>query len=331
LTSSITVRRNQSALVPIINVPASIERVSLWNGQVGTQPLRALWLTNASDLTLDAGTFSIVDGGAFAGEGLIEPLKPQEKRLLSYAVDLGLQIDARQGDERRLISRITLQRGIVIEQREQRSRRVYTIRNNDTTDRTVVVEHPLRPGWTLASETPAETSRTAYRFKVAAPARQTTTLVVEEKQPLESRHEVTSMNDDQVAVLVRDSGSATLQQAFKPILATKATIAELSARLMDRQSEIEQISRDEARVRENLVALKSTSYEKRVVKRYASQLTDWEDRIVTLRRERIDLDRQRQQAQSELQRLIEQLSLSIEIGSEPNRTFGEARPPTGER
>ena len=134
LTNSISVRRNQSALVPIINVPASIERVSLWNGRVGIQPLRALWLTNSSDLTLDAGTFSVVDGGAFAGEGLIEPLKPQEKRLLSYAVDLGLQIDARQGDERRMISRITLQRGVVIEQREQRSRRVYTIRNNDTTD-----------------------------------------------------------------------------------------------------------------------------------------------------------------------------------------------------
>jgi Carboxypeptidase regulatory-like domain len=319
LTNSISVRRNQSALVPIINVPASIERVSLWNGRVGTQPLRALWLTNSSDLTLDAGTFSVVDGGAFAGEGLIEPLKPQEKHLLSYAVDLGLQIDARQGDERRMISRITLQRGVVIEQREQRSRRVYTIRNNDTTDRTVVVEHPVRPGWTLASETPAETSSTAYRFKVAAPAKQTTTLVVEEKQPLESKHEVTSMTDDQVAVLVRDSGSAILQQAFTPILAKKAAIAELSARLAGLEGEIEQISQDEARVRENLIALKSTSDEKRLVKRYASQLTDWEDRIATLRRERIDLDRRRQQAQSELQQLIEQLSMSIETGSEANR------------
>lgn len=331
LTNSISVRRNQSALVPIINVPASIERVSLWNGRVGTQPLRALWLTNSSDLTLDAGTFSVVDGGAFAGEGLIEPLKPQEKRLLSYAVDLGLQIDARQGDERRMISRITLQRGVVIEQREQRSRRVYTIRNNDTTDRTVVVEHPVRPGWTLASETPAETSSTAYRFKVAAPAKQTTTLVVEERQPLESKHEVTSMTDDQVAVLVRDSGSAILKQAFTPILAKKAAIAALSARLADRQGEIEQISQDEARVRENLIALKSTSDEKRLVKRYASQLTDWEDRIVTLRRERTDLDRQRQQEQTELQQLIEQLSLSIETSSEPSRTSGEARLPTVER
>jgi hypothetical protein len=331
LTNSISVRRNQSALVPIINVPASIERVSLWNGRVGTQALRALWLTNSSDLTLDAGTFSVVDAGAFAGEGLIEPLKPREKRLLSYAVDLGLQVDTRQGEERRLISRITFQRGVVIEQREQRSRRVYTIRNNDTTDRSVVVEHPVRPGWTLASETPAETSATAYRFKVAAPAKHSTTLVVEEKQPLESKYEITSMTDDQVAVLVRDSGSAILQQAFTPILAKKAAIADLSARLADRQSEIEQISQDEARVRENLIALKSTSDEKRLVKRYASQLTDWEDRIVTLRRELIDLDRRRQQAQSELQQLIEQLSMSIETGSEPSRTSGEARLPTGER
>ena len=127
------------------------------------------------------------------------------------------------------------------------------------------------------------------------------------------------MTDDQVAVLVRDSGSAILQQAFTPILAKKAAIADLSARLAGLEGEIEQISQDEARVRENLIALKSTSDEKRLVKRYASQLTDWEDRIATLRRERIDLDRRRQQAQSELQQLIEQLSMSIETGSEANR------------
>jgi hypothetical protein len=52
---------------------------------------------------------------------------------------------------------------------------------------------------------------------------------------------------------------------------------------------------------------------------------------VTLRRERTDLDRQRLQEQTELQQLIEQLSLSIETGSEPSRTSGEARLPTVER
>ena len=149
LTSPISIPRNQSALVPILSAHAAVERVSLWNGRVGTQPLRALWVTNSTGLTLDGGSFTVLDDGTFAGEGLIEPLKPEEKRLLSYAVDLGVQIESHQGDERRLISRIVAQRGVVTEQREVRARRIYTVRNNDTTDRTMVIEHPVRAGWTL--------------------------------------------------------------------------------------------------------------------------------------------------------------------------------------
>lgn len=88
VSGPISIRRNQSALVPIIRSEINLERVSLWNGRAGARPLRALWLTNSSGLTLDAGSFTVVEDGAFAGEGLLEPLKPQEKRLLSYAVDL---------------------------------------------------------------------------------------------------------------------------------------------------------------------------------------------------------------------------------------------------
>jgi hypothetical protein len=288
----------------------------LWNGRVGAQPLRAIWLTNSSGLTLDGGTFTVIDDGSFAGEGLIEPLKPGEKRLLSYAVDLGLQIESHLGDERRLISRVMIQHGVVVEQQEQRIRRVYTIRNNDTSDRTVLIEHPTQAGWTLAGGSqPVETSAIAYRFLVAAPAKKTTTFAVEEKQPGENRYAVDSLTDDRVKVLVRDSGNNDpIKQALQPILAKKASIAELSTALGDRQGEIQQITEDEQRVRENLGALKNTAEEKRLVRRYATQLTESEDRIDALRRERDSFDRRLQQAQAELEQLIERLSVSVEIG-----------------
>jgi hypothetical protein len=123
-------------------------------------------------------------------KGIVDPL-PQESGCCRPRVDLGVQIDSRLGDERGVISRIVTQRGVVLEHREQRARRVYTIRNNDTTDRIVIIEHPTRPGWTLrAGPQPVETSATAYRFRVAVPAKQTTTLTIEEKQPLESRYNV---------------------------------------------------------------------------------------------------------------------------------------------
>ncbi|MEO7193153.1 MAG: hypothetical protein ABI051_19075 [Vicinamibacterales bacterium] len=50
---------------------------------------------NATGLTLDGGSFSIIEGQAFAGERLIGPLKAGERRLLSYALDLGLVVDSK--------------------------------------------------------------------------------------------------------------------------------------------------------------------------------------------------------------------------------------------
>ena len=61
--------------------------------------------------------------------------------------------------------------------------RVYTIRNADTSERRVVVEHPIRAGWKLAGGgTPAESTADAYRFVVTVPAAATESLTVTEQQ-----------------------------------------------------------------------------------------------------------------------------------------------------
>ena len=95
LKDRVTVRKNQSALVPILQAHIEAEKVSVWNPSE-SYVLRALWLNNTSGLTLDGGSFNVLEGDAFAGEGLMDAIKPGEKRLLSYAADLGLLVDAKQ-------------------------------------------------------------------------------------------------------------------------------------------------------------------------------------------------------------------------------------------
>src|SRR4029079_15938351 len=89
LKDPVTIRKNQSALVPILNADVEAERDALWNRGPGSgRPLRAVWLTNPSSLTLDGGSLTVIDTDAFAGQGLIESLKPGEKRLVSYGSGL---------------------------------------------------------------------------------------------------------------------------------------------------------------------------------------------------------------------------------------------------
>ena len=311
----ITIRKNQSALVPIVRAEVGIERVSVWNERAGgPRPLRGVWLTNSSGLTLDAGSFAVLEGSTFAGEGLIDPIKPGEKRLLSYAVDLGVQVEARRGDEQQRVSRVRINRGTAIQQTEQTSRRVYTLRNNDTTARTVIVEHPIRPGWSLAKgAVPVETSLTAYRFAVEIGPKAAASLEVAERHPLDTTYSVSQLTDQQIAVFVRGSREeARLSQALVPIHAKKGEIASIESEIQTRQAEANKIAEDQQRLRENMGALKGGSSEQQLVKRYVVQLNQQEDRIAVLRRENAGLEQKLTRAQEELATLIQALTLDVE-------------------
>jgi hypothetical protein len=123
----VTVRKNQSALVPILQAHIEAEKVSVWNPSE-SYVLRALWLNNTSGLTLDGGSFNVLEGDAFAGEGLMDAIKPGEKRLLSYAADLGLLVDAKQIEERQQVTRVVIRRGVMKNGRRGRTLSVTAIR-----------------------------------------------------------------------------------------------------------------------------------------------------------------------------------------------------------
>jgi hypothetical protein len=315
LDRPVTIARNHSALVPIVNARAGVERVSIWNARGGARPLRGLWFTNTTGLTLDSGSFTVIDAGVFAGEGILAPLKPGEQRLLSYGVDASVIVEPRDGEAAHVVGRLVIDRGVLVEHRELRAERAYTIRNNDTAPKAVVLEHPVRPGWTLAgTERPAETSAAFYRFKQVVPAGRTIVLTVKESQPLTSRFAVASLTDEQLHGLISDTrNNAAVRDALLPIVERRASIAALTGEAAGRDQEIQRETLNQQRIRENLVALGRAKDEARLTKRYAAELAASEDRLAALRREAETVRRNLEGATSELARIIETLALDVEV------------------
>ncbi|HEV2690886.1 MAG TPA: carboxypeptidase regulatory-like domain-containing protein, partial [Bryobacteraceae bacterium] len=180
LKEPITIRKDRSALVPIVQSAIDAEKVSIWNESAGLRrPQRALWLTNSSGLTLDGGSFSVLEEETFAGEGIFDPIRPGEKRLVSYAVDLALNASSKQGSEQQRVSRVKVSHGVMTHVSEIREKKTYTFRNEDNAARTVIVEHPVRIGYALRNEIqPAEITNGWMRFRVPVDPKQTATLVV---------------------------------------------------------------------------------------------------------------------------------------------------------
>jgi hypothetical protein len=317
LTQPITIRRNQSALVPIVQADVAIERVSLWNAAASTaRPWRAVWLTNDTGLTLDGGSVALVEGGAFAGEGLLEAIKPKERRLISYAVDLAARVSvARDGGPRR-VSRMRVGNGAFVQVVQERITSTYTIRNEDAAARTFVIEHARRDGWSLATGAPkpAEATTTEHRFRVVVEPRASTELKVEEVRDVETRVSVTTITSDHIALILQGRNvDPALEPQLRAVVTQNAEVTRLQVAGRERRAEIERIEKDQARVRENLTALKTSAEERQLVARYAAQLSTQEDRLIVLRREIEELEAERGKAQDELVRRANAVTFDVSM------------------
>jgi hypothetical protein len=312
IKQNITIGKNQSALVPILQARIEAEKVTLWSADSGQRPLRALWIKNASGQILDSGTFNIVDGDTFAGEGLIETVHPDERRLLSYAADTAVRVTSEAESKDLPVSRIQVLKGVMYLSREHRNKIKYTVRNSDTAKRQVVIEHPVREGWKLVNDNkPEETSASHYRFRVAVEPSKTNELTVEEFHTDVTSAMLTDLTEHQVEILaVENRVTPELQAAFRRVLDQKNRISELQSQIGSRQKELGAINTDQARIRENMKALKGSAEEKALLQRYTRQLDSQEDRLSALHKEIADLQRTQAAELQKLEDMVQHITLN---------------------
>jgi len=314
LRQPITVRKNESALVPILNAEVDAERVSVWNrGQGSGRPLRGVWLTNSSALTLDGGSFSVVDANAFAGEGLLESVKPGEKRILSYGADLAVLVKMEPGPYSGRVVKIVARDGVLVSSQEDRAVWKYTARNEDASARTLIVEHPVRPGWTMAEQPAvAEMSPNAARYRVSLPAKQEATLTVTERRAGDTTYRLVDLEEQAIVILIRSGASEpSLRRALQPLTDKRSEVAAAEARMSSINGQIAEIERDQQRVRENMKALRGTDEEKALTQRYTRQLGEQEDRLATLRSDLAKASADRDARRRELSELAAKLQFEI--------------------
>jgi len=316
LQQKITVLQNQSALVPIVQAPITAERVTLWNSE-DEAPLRALWVKNTSGVTLDAGSFNIIEGDSFAGEGMLSELHPDERRLLSYAADNAVRVDSEDDDKKddAPYTRIVIAKGMMKLTHEERNAVTYKIRNADTQPREVIIEHPAQEGWKLESGLkPEESSSSFHRFRVKVDSNKTTELKVAEFRPEETQYVISNLTNDQIAMFVGEKAiTPALEKSFRTILVKKSDISSVDNSALMRRQEINRINGEQNRLRENMKALRGSVEEKALLQRYVQQLNSQEDRLVALNREINNLENLRSTLTEQLDQMVQKIAVDEKI------------------
>jgi uncharacterized protein (DUF3084 family) len=190
------------------------------------------------------------------------------------------------------------------------------VRNEDTAPRVLIIEHPVRPGWTLGAATPKpeETSPDYYRFRMVVDPKSTATLTVAESMPLSRTIAINTLDTDQTKLLLQQKSiSAEIEQALRKIIEQKDRVAALEAEVEKRNTEMTAIYDDQQRLRENLKSLKGSAEERALTQRYLQRLNDQETRLESIQKEIADFEKKQEQAQAELDEMIEKLSFDATL------------------
>ncbi|HEX8422419.1 MAG TPA: hypothetical protein VF634_03365, partial [Pyrinomonadaceae bacterium] len=284
IAQPVTVKRDRSALIPILQTRMEGARVSIFNEAVRRErPMSGMLLKNTSTLTLEDGALTVIDGNAYAGEALMERLKPAEQRLISFALDLGTLVNVRMKEDRAPAYLVRILNGVFQAHYHRQDKKTYTLANQTDHTRILYVEHPVRPGWELDDrETPKPEGRSAryYRFRVELKPHERTELTVTERQPLMDTFALSNVTPDQLGLFVsRKYIDDATRAALQNIVEIKSRIAAIDARLQAIDAEIAEIGEDQTRLRENIETLAQTAEAKQLIARYVAKADQQETRI----------------------------------------------------
>jgi hypothetical protein len=185
IDQKVSLARQQSAMLPIVNESVEGSKVSIYNAAVHSKfPLLGLRLKNTTGHPLMQGPITVYDEGVYAGDTRILDLQPNEERLVSYALDLGTEVVTAERTTAAPEMAFKIGGDHLTAHYKVRQTKTYTIKNRSTHDRTVLVEHPIRGDWKLLTDGKAriERSRDSYRFPIQVAAGKTVRYTVKEEQ-----------------------------------------------------------------------------------------------------------------------------------------------------
>jgi hypothetical protein len=202
-----------------------------------------------------------------------------------------------------------------VHEQEYRETKTYTFRNEDTKPRAVIVEHPVRPSFTLRSaQKPDEQTDQWMRFRFLVGAKETKSLVVEEGTSAPTTYTISNLDSEMVGIFGREKTiTPQIEAALREVLERQRSLAELEARSEMLEGERERIFSDQERVRENLKSLKGSTEEKALVQRYTQQLNAQEDRLQQLAKEIEAAEGAAEKARGELEAYIAGLAFDAAL------------------
>jgi hypothetical protein len=310
INTPVALERQHSAMLPIVTTDVEGTKLSIYNpGSHPKHPLNGLKLKNTTGLHLMQGPITVFDGNVYAGDAKLPDLRADEERLVAYALDLAVEVDAKAHPQPDDVTRLVIRKGSLIQTRRLVDDRTYTVKNKSAAARTVLIEQPYDKSWTFKEpEKPEEATPTLLRFKVEPPAKGNATLRVLLERPVDEHIVLSNLGQDQIVVYMRSRViSEAVKKALARLVELRTALDNTTRQIAQTNAEIEEVSNEQSRIRENM---KTLSHNSEVYKRYEKKFDSQETEIEKRREQIAELRKTEQAQRNELEQFL--LSLNVD-------------------
>ncbi len=281
----VTLERQQSAMIPLVQTTFDAKKVSIFDGRnarhgVISNPALGVKFKNNSGMKLPAGPITIYDDGTYVGDALLEFLPENEERMIAYGDDLSV-IGTVSVSETAKTDTITVTKGVLNISIKHVYEKVYTFKNTSTKDKNIVVEHPIMNNSKLIEpQKYIEKTGNLYRFDMKIKNGSEAKIAVKEEVPKLTSTSIVSFSKDTLVYYSTNKDiSPNVREFFVKAAAMYGEMEETQVKLKEMSDLRENYVKEQDRMRKNIDTVGSTSVQG---KEYIIKLTSLDKKIEDL-------------------------------------------------
>jgi len=305
----VTVKRNQSALVPILREEVETKKRYLFNEEAyAKNPLMCIELKNTSKAVLEEGPITLFVDGNYSGEGILPTMKKDDDRLIPFVLEQEINISVER-EEKTEITGVTLDKKnrSIVESVSRVLETTYIISNRKDEDAETILEHLKHWYGDLyepfeAPELYQETPET-YRWLVKVERKATRRFGVTLKRIVKSYRNLEDLTDKQLEKLKKEG--VIDEDIFIKLMKKRKLIKKLEILEEDidtLKEELETLYREQERLRENIKTLGTSHKEEALKTTYLDKLETMEKTIEDLKEDILKKQKERTKIEKELKK-----------------------------
>jgi hypothetical protein len=308
IADPLTLPRFKSAIVTLFTDTIETQPISIYNATIlEKHPMQGMRLVNKSKQVITEGPVAVYQNDQLVGQATLPDLTANESRLLSFGVDLDVQVLRDGGTNSVSTDPIKIHTGQISRQITTKDTISYTVINSSKQAKNVWISVPIREKWTLLNTVkPIEQSASFYRFEVKVAANSTEKFSVVEQNVQIELKDYTKLSDSELLEnIIAKTTTAKVREALQTYRNLRMALIEVEYQVKLDTQAIEEITKEQTRLRANIEKVPMTSD---VYKRYLKKFDDQETEVETRQAKIKEFNLKKTKLKAELEEMLKSLS-----------------------